>query len=591
MIFEKPTLIENKNDRNDVDLKQSSNLNLKSKTQSNISIKNKDIYKESKSFISLRQPKLEYDKELKANTTVVLPSSNTSKRKEKEISLDIPILKDSSLHQPFPKPSDNETFKLKETKFDKKLLSLPKKSKFSISRSKSSLSYSPSTPKLKSKILNSPLMSSPTSSPTSVSNSKVKTPTKISNSSHSNIKSGFSRSPSITSNITSPPKSKKSGNIIHSPTKLSIKSSTSIKANQSFSESNISNKRNRPLSSNINKSFINYERNIFKKIKLNQDLSIHNKDNKIIDKKILSDTKEEFNTKSEISKEGDTNILKANNKIEMLKDIHLIKLKNSDEKTDIKKNSSCPHYLMPTANWKTKTVKTINEKKNSSNLSPIVKSKVALKVLNSSKVIKKKLNNTKNHSLLTSMTSNNMSHIINNSNTINITHSNNNTSNNTKTPNNNISTIISKPNVHHLYTHKSSIPNVNDVTTTTSTTTNKLSTPTITRSKSISNNSSKAIKGCKKERTHGHGVISRSSTLPTPTPSKRINKNIKRNNVAFTEENEQDINRMFISAETLKSTSIDSFFTHYSNTEVDTDKKSNHRYIIYLYIYFYLLFI
>jgi len=148
------------------------------------------------------------------------------------------------------------------------------------------------------------------------------------------------------------------------------------------------------------------------------------------------------------------------------------------------------------------------------------------------------------------------------------------------TSNSNIETSIlsSKSNNQSVYTPKSSKSNSIDNNLT------KFSTPTINRSKTVTNYSIKSTskninKDTKKERVN-NGIISRSATISTP--SKRINKNIKRNNIAFTEENEQDINRMFISAETLKSTSIDSFFSHYNSTEIN--KKDNHRYF-YLFIY------
>ncbi|OUM65908.1 hypothetical protein PIROE2DRAFT_6978 [Piromyces sp. E2] len=525
VIIEKPNIV----------LKKVFNSNVATnKKRSNILIKNDNVYKESKSFVALRQPKLEYDEDLKANTTVILPADITCKNKEKVIPLDIPILKNSSFNKPFLKPSMGEVYKSKNDKkiFNKKLLSLSKKSKVD----NSDLSYSPSTPKLKLKILNSPLISSPTSSPTSVLGSKGKSP------SHSSL---------IIPNISSPPKSKKLNNIIHSPSEPLIKSSTFIKANQSFSVINISNERTRSFNSisNINKSFINNEGNTSKKIKLNQDLKVNNRDKKILDKNVLSNSRDELNTNLKVSKELDsTNNLRIIKKTETFNGNHLIKVQSPEEKNDKKKNNSCPHYLMPTANWKTKTVKTVNEKKNIAKQSPINKSKVSVKLLSSSKIIKKKSNIIKSHLLLNSTPSNNIAHtIVNNSNILNNTHINNSihTPGNAKTINN-TNTAISKSNDHHLYTRKSTISNtINNNTITskmvTSSTNNKLSTPTLTRSKSI-NNSCRVIKGNKKERSNT--ILSRSSTIPVSTPSKRINKNIKRNNIAFTEENEQDINRI-----------------------------------------------
>jgi len=198
---------------------------------------------------------------------------------------------------------------------------------------------------------------------------------------------------------------------------------------------------------------------------------------------------------------------------------------------------------MPTANWKTKVIKPVIEKKisSTSKLSPISKAKSTLKVLSISKTIKKKTNNTIKPVFSTSSIS--------------------------KVDTNKANTIVTnsttsvKPTSHFSYTHNNS-------------------TPLASKTKMVSSSS---IKDNNKDKPN-NGILSRSATLPVSTP-KRINKNIKRNNIAFTKENEQDINRMFISAETLKSTSIDSFFSHYNSTESEKkefcDKKVNKKSVNY----------
>ncbi|ORX57909.1 hypothetical protein BCR36DRAFT_409363 [Piromyces finnis] len=479
---------------------------------------------------------------------MILSNNIINKNKEKVKSLEKPLLKKSSL-------SD----KVNITKSSNIKSPFLKKSAYSISRNKSDLSNSPSISRLNSKTLNSQLLSS-----TSFLNSK-------SNSFNRKIiplsptKNTESINSSFTSNITSPPKLKELSNTAYdTPSKLSAKSSPFIKKYQSFPGINNKNKRDYPSSPNINKSFVIHEGNAFKKIKIKQDLTANTKDSSVV-----------FKEKEK------TNIQLITKKTEKLKEDHSIKNQNHEEKYDKNKNHSVPHYLLPTANWKTKSNKSINEKKNNMKPSPVPKSKATPKILSSSKIIKKKPNIVKSHSLIPSTTYDNIIHNGNSTSTINTIHTTttttttttvitNNTIKNSKNNSaNNIDSTISKTDINHLYTHRSLNSDIFSTT--------KLSTPTTIRSKAVSNNSTKVIKGNKKEKFN-NGILSRSSTLPLPTPSKRINKNIKRNNIAFTEENEQDINRMFISAETLKSTSIDSFFTHYNNTELDkrntqSDKK------------------
>jgi len=579
---EKPKSVDKNGEKNNLSVNQTGKESIK-----NFKIKRKlhstnYTYNESKSFISVGKSKIK-DKDILANTTIILPSNLTNKDKKlKNVLSPLSTKKTSkSIHQPFLKPSDNNIVH-KPTKVHKSLIqNIPatssskikietKKLSNNMLRSKSDLSsYSSSTPKSEIKILKSPLISSPTSSPTLIREFKVKSssPSSTKTIPHLHTFNQSSKSslvkkkqPKTTTKIdlASPPSSKKLSNLIHTPSR----SITPLRANQSFSVANISNKRSRL---NINESFVEHDKRPIKKLRSNNNTNndnTHDKNNIILDSKLLSSIKKSDN---ELISNESNSVIKnrisktTNDKIDRVKNDP--KTVNSTEIINKKKsNSSCPHYLMPTANWKTKVVvKPTIEKKNGLNLSPISKTKNALKLSNLSKTIKKNNNtnnNIINHPTLITSTLTTTSNLIT-------------TSNITSNPNIVTSILSSKSNNQPVYTPKNSKSNSIDNNLT------KFSTPTINRSKTVTNYSIKSTskninKDTKKERMNS-GIVSHSATISTP--SKRINKNIKRNNIAFTEENEQDINRMFISAETLKSTSIDSFFSHYNSTEIN--KKDN----------------
>jgi len=576
---EKPKFEVKNNEKNNLNVNQTGKEGIK-----NYKIKRKlhstnDTFNESKSFISVRKSKIK-DEDIPANTTIILPTNLTNKNKKFTNVLSPLSTKKSSksIYQPFLKPSGSDIVH-KPIKVHKSLVqNIPatsnakikietKKLSNNILRSKSDLSsYSPSIPKSEIKILKSPLISSPTSSPNSIKT--IPNLHTLNQLSKSSLVKKKQLKTTTNINLASPPSSKKLNNSIHTPSR-SV--SSSLRANQSFSVANISNKRSR---FNINESFVDHEKRPIKKLRSNNNTNndnTHNKNNIVLDTKLLSNIKESDNKL--ISNESNSVIKNkisktTNDKIDIVKNDQ--KIVNSAETINKKKsNSSCPHYLMPTANWKTKVVvKPTIEKKSSLKLSPISKTKNVLKLANLSKTIKK--NNNNNNNIINYPT------II----TSTLTNTSNIAATSNMTSNSNIETSIlsSKSNNQSVYTPKSSKSNSIDNNLT------KFSTPTINRSKTVTNYSIKSTskninKDTKKERVN-NGIISRSATISTP--SKRINKNIKRNNIAFTEENEQDINRMFISAETLKSTSIDSFFSHYNSTEIN--KKDNHRYF-YLFIY------
>ncbi|ORX78992.1 hypothetical protein BCR32DRAFT_269745 [Anaeromyces robustus] len=492
-------------------------------------ISNANFDKKSKSINNLKNIQID-DKNCEANTTVIFKTSNNKNKKNENLSTNLSSNKSpKTTEKSFLIPLNNKEFQRNKKKISsnvqsatltskieqsKDIISLKKCLSHNISRSQSDLSsqsYLPSTPKSNSKtiILSSPLISSPVSSPTI----NVEIETKL-----SKPLSNFKK--------------------FNSSYKLS-----EFKANQSFCVGNTSKKRSRSLNIS-NEHSIDAKRNIIKKIKLSKEgkTNINNKSNNIVDPNIISSLKEDnINLPSPVSV-TDIKYKKNQKNDEItgpLKHINTNETKSQEEKLVKKKNGLYPHYLMPTANWKTKIIKPVTEKKiNSVNkLSPISKAKSTLKVLNISKTIKKKTNNTVKPIISTSSVSK-----INTNKTNTIVTSN--------------MTSIKQ----NSYTHNNSKINL---------------TPVTSKIKMVSSCSNKDNN---KDRPY-NGILSRSATLPISTPSKRINKNIKRNNIAFTEENEQDINRMFISAETLKSSSIDSFFSHYNSTETEkkesSDKKVN----------------
>jgi len=544
---------------------------LKNKNDTKIS---SDIsYKESKSFMTYKNSITNFDKDFKANYSVIIPIELSNKNKKTQNSIPNLQSKNSSNSK-----LSNQSFSFSESKknvnernnnfssFQIKQLNNyknDKKTASKISKSKSDLNTLSSPSKSKTQILSSPLVSSPVSSPIHESEFKVSRTKSMTSTPLNKILKQSKVDKSL--NITSSPNSKKLSHILqnsllHTPSKLSIKSSTKLNPNQSFTVANNSKKRTQTFHTNVNESFIDNKSNIIKKVKLNSNTEEKNKTNKTQDTKILSTIKEESNTNKIYSKD-DNGIIstkkddksKISNVSKESKDKD-DKDKNNSEKKEI---NSCPHYLIPTANWKTKAIKQNTDKDKSTigtKLSSRYKVKTAIKILNMSKLIKKKNSNNSSIKNTTALkNTSNYNDILVNS-TINPVNSG------------------TKSSSHHIYTHKNSKINSLD---------SKYSVcPIINRSKTLSNFSFNKVtppstsKENKKEKSNKK-VTNRSATLPMPTPSKRINKNIKRNNVAFTEENEQDINRMFISAETLKSTSIDSFFNHYNST--NNEKRDQHR--------------
>lgn len=539
-------------------------------TNSNFSLK------ETKSFISDKNS-LTKQEDFKPNCSMILPTNITNKKDER---LNSKILSKSK-YLPKPKATIDKKSSLEKNEIstsksitkisqNEQLLSNCANIK-KISNGKLDLfSSSPSTPKSKTQILNSQLISSPLSSSDHESEFKKPKIEQVNTipSSSQMLKSSkelFCLKNEKLLNHSLPQNSKElchafQNPLLHTPSKLSIKSSSKIKANQSFCIANNFNKRTQEFNNN-DKSFINYNKNLvkIKKIKLNsnKEENTHNKDNRIFDTKFLSDDIKEESSKSNLffSDPNEVKNVKANNKLVVSK---------GSSYPEKKKVTSCPHYLMPTKNWKTKIIKQlrVNETKASnSRLSPISnKVKSTIKLLSLSKSIKKKANNT----IINTKSINNKS--INNKNNIN-------TNESVLTSIVTTSNIGTKVPTHYLYTHKDSKNNSED--------SRHSMTPIINKSKTLSTHLiNKTItpsinQESKKEKINKK-IVNRSATLPISTPSKRINKNIKRNNIAFTEENEQDINQMFISAETLKSTSIDSFFSHYNN--IDIEKKNHHRY-------------
>jgi len=165
---EKPKSVDKNGEKNNLSVNQTGKESIK-----NFKIKRKlhstnYTYNESKSFISVGKSKIK-DKDILANTTIILPSNLTNKDKKlKNVLSPLSTKKTSkSIHQPFLKPSDNNIVH-KPTKVHKSLIqNIPatssskikietKKLSNNMLRSKSDLSsYSSSTPKSEIKILKS----------------------------------------------------------------------------------------------------------------------------------------------------------------------------------------------------------------------------------------------------------------------------------------------------------------------------------------------------------------------------------------------------------------------------------------------------